>query len=52
MLNLDFFEDRPAKAMNCTVRCPKPVLQFPGKKVQLGFQVGRWPKNLFTEKVV
>jgi crotonobetainyl-CoA:carnitine CoA-transferase CaiB-like acyl-CoA transferase len=61
MLNPDFFEDRPAKAMNCTVRCLKPVLQFPGKKVQLGFQVGarangvdmpRWPGNLLTEKVV
>jgi CoA-transferase family III len=61
MLNPDFFEDRPAKAMNCTVRCLKSVLQFPGKKVQLGFQVGartngvdmpKWPGNLLTEKVV
>jgi hypothetical protein len=42
------------------VRCVKPVLQFPGGKVQLRFQVGtrtngvdaaRWPEDLLVEKV-
>jgi hypothetical protein len=60
LLDEEFFEDRDAKAMNCKVRCVKPVLQFPGGKVQLRFQVGtrtngvdaaRWPEDLLVEKV-
>ena len=61
ILNPEFFEDREAKAMKCKVKCVKPVLQFPGGKVQLRFQVGarangvdkpRWPDDLLDETVV
>jgi hypothetical protein len=60
VLNDEFFEDREARAMGCKVRCVKPVLQFPAKKVQPRFQVSartngvdeaRWPKDLLTDKV-
>jgi len=61
MLNPDFFEEREAKAMGCTVTCVKPVLQFPDKKVRPCFQVAarkngtdapKWPSDLLTDVVV
>lgn len=61
MLREEHFEDRDAKAMKCRVRCVKPVLQFPGRKVRPQFQVGtrtngvdqpRWPEDLLTEVIV
>ena len=61
ILKPEFFEDREAKAMGCTVTCVKPVLKFPGGKVKLYFQVAvrrngtdaaKWPENLLTDVVV
>ena len=60
VLDPEYFEDRKAEAMQCKIRCVKPVLQFPGKKVELRFQVGtrtngvdqaRWPEDLLIETV-
>lgn len=56
----EFFEEREAKYLGTTVRTVKPILEFPGEEVELGFQVGtrgngvdqpRWPEDLMTEVV-
>ena len=61
VLDPEYFEVRKAEAMQCNIRCVKPVLQFPSKKVELKFQVAtrtngidraRWPEDLLTETVV
>ena len=60
VLNPEYFEDRESKNLGKSVRTVKPVAQFPGGKVELGFNVGtrtngvdqpRWPKDLTVEVV-
>jgi hypothetical protein len=56
----EFFENRDAKNIGKKIRTVKPVSQFIGGKVELGFNVGtrtngvdqpRWPKDLSVEVV-
>lgn len=56
----EFYEDRKAENLGTKIRTVKPVLEFPGKEVELGFNIGtrgngadqpRWPENLLTEIV-
>ncbi|KAH6642898.1 CoA-transferase family III domain-containing protein [Boeremia exigua] len=60
VLRPEFFETRHSAAIGADVRCPKPIIQFPGGKVELKFNVGtrgngvdqpRWPADLMTEIV-
>lgn len=61
VLRRDFFETRRSGAIGRDVACVKPIVQYPGGKVELGFNVGtrgngvdapRWPADLMTEVVV
>ena len=61
VLDEDFFEEREAGVMGCRIRCVKPVLRFPGGKVQPRFQVSArtngvdrpwWPADLMVDQVV
>jgi hypothetical protein len=56
----EFFEDREVKNLGTIIRTVKPILVFPGREVELKFNVGtrgngvdqpRWPENLLTEVV-
>jgi len=58
IFNPDFFELRENKAIGFPIRTVKPILNFPGGIVELGYNVGsrgngvdeaRWPKDLLTE---
>jgi len=60
ILNPEWFETVESKAAGAKIRRVKPILQFPGKEVQLGFNVGtrtngvdqpRWPNDLMVEVV-
>ncbi|CZR63570.1 related to acyl-CoA transferases/carnitine dehydratase [Phialocephala subalpina] len=60
VLRDEWFETRESKAVGAEIRCVKPILQFPGGEVKLGFNVGtrtngvdnpRWPKDLLVEVV-
>ncbi|KAJ4407799.1 hypothetical protein N0V91_003769 [Didymella pomorum] len=60
VLRPDFFETRYSGAIGKDVLCPKPVIQYPGGKVELKYNVGtrgngvdqaRWPEDLMTEIV-
>jgi crotonobetainyl-CoA:carnitine CoA-transferase CaiB-like acyl-CoA transferase len=61
LLNLESFEVRESGAVGgLKIRCPKPVLKFPGGVVKPGYNVGtrgngvdepRWPEDLMTEVV-
>ncbi|KUJ08286.1 alpha-methylacyl-CoA racemase [Mollisia scopiformis] len=60
VLNPEWFHTIESKAAGAKIRCVKPILQFPGNKVQLGFNVGtrtngvdqpRWPHDLMVEIV-
>lgn len=55
-----FFEEREAKNLGTTIKTVRPILEFSGGEVELGFQVGtrgngvdqaRWPGDLMTEVV-
>lgn len=57
----EYFEVRKAENLGISIRTPKPILQFPQGKVELGFNVGTrtngidkpvWPEDLATEVVV
>lgn len=61
VLRPEFFEKRYSGAINTHIQCPKPVIQYPGGKVELKYNVGtrgngvdqaRWPADLMTEIVV
>jgi hypothetical protein len=58
VLRPEFFETRYSGAIGKGVSCPKPVIQYPGGKVELKYNVGtrgngvdqpRWPEDLMTE---
>lgn len=58
IFNPDFFELRENKAIGFPIRTVKPILDFPGGIVELGYNMGsrgngvdeaRWPKDLLTE---
>lgn len=60
LLKPEFFEARKAKLSGVTFISPKPILQFPGKTVDLRYDVGTrgngvdkplWPKDLNVEIV-
>jgi hypothetical protein len=60
VLSPEWFETIVSKAAKAKIHCVKPILQFPGNEVQLGFNVGtrtngidqpRWPEDLMTEVV-
>ncbi|KAH7086143.1 CoA-transferase family III domain-containing protein [Paraphoma chrysanthemicola] len=60
LLKPEFFEIRRAGAIGKDVKGVKPIVQYPGGKVKLGFNVGtrgngvdqpRWPADLMTEVV-
>lgn len=60
VLNPKFFETRHSGAIGKDIHCVKPIIQFPGKKVELRFNVGtrgngvdepKWPEDLMTEVV-
>lgn len=60
LYNLDFFEVRKSRALDLTLRVPKPVLRFPAGTVEPGYNVGTrgngfdqpyWPSDLSTEVV-
>jgi len=60
VMSPEWFERREVKNIGKEVRCVKPIAQFVGGKVQLGFQVGtrtngidqpRWPNDLTVEVV-
>ncbi|KAF2628901.1 CoA-transferase family III [Macroventuria anomochaeta] len=60
ILRPDFFEKRYSGAIGTDVLCPKPIIQYPGGKVELKYNVGtrgngvdqpRWPEDLMTEVV-
>ncbi|KAF1926295.1 CAIB/BAIF family enzyme [Didymella exigua CBS 183.55] len=61
VLRPEFFETRYSGAIGKDVSCPKPIIQFPGGKVELKFNVGtrgngvdqpKWPADLMTEIIV
>lgn len=54
------FHTLRSKQLKVDIKCPKPVLQFPGEEVELRYNVGtrtngvdqpRWPKDLTVEVV-
>ena len=56
----DFFEMRHSGAIGKDVKAVKPIVQYPGGKVELKYNVGtrgngvdqpRWPLDLMTEVV-
>ena len=60
VLNPKFFEKRHSGAIGKDVLCPKPIIQYPGGKVELKYNVGtrgngvdqpRWLEDLMTEVV-
>ncbi|KAF2127879.1 CoA-transferase family III [Dothidotthia symphoricarpi CBS 119687] len=60
LLKPEFFEKRYSGAIGVDVACTKPVIQYPGGKVKLKYNVGtrgngvdepRWPADLMTEVV-
>jgi hypothetical protein len=60
VLHPDFFERRYSGAIGKDVLCPKPIVQYPGGKVVLKYNIGthgngvdqpRWPEDLMVEIV-
>lgn len=60
LLKPAFFEKRYSGAIGKDVMCIKPIIQYPGGKVELKYNVGtrgngvdqpKWPENLMTEVV-
>ncbi|KAF3032665.1 hypothetical protein E8E12_004090 [Didymella heteroderae] len=60
VLRPEFFENRYSGAIGKDILCPKPIIQYPGGKVELKYNVGtrgngvdqpRWPEDLMTEVV-
>ncbi|KAF3040578.1 hypothetical protein E8E11_004069 [Didymella keratinophila] len=58
VLRPEFFETRYSGAIGKAVLCPKPIIQYPGGRVELKYNVGtrgngvdqpRWPEDLTTE---
>jgi hypothetical protein len=58
VLHPDFFERRYSGAICKDLLCPKPIIQYPGGKVVLKYNIGtrgngvdqpRWPEDLMTE---
>ena len=58
VLHPDFFERRYSGAIGKDVLCPKPIIQYPGGKVVLKYNIGtrrngvdqlRWLEDLMTE---
>ncbi|KAF9007381.1 CAIB/BAIF family enzyme [Cyathus striatus] len=56
----EFYEDRENKALGVKVRCLKPVLIFPERRVRTGYNVGArpngkdkavWPQDLMVEVI-
>ena len=61
IFNPEFFEIRHSGAIGKDVRCVKPIINYPQKKVVLKYNVGtrgngvdqaRWPENLMSEIVL
>lgn len=60
VLSAENFENRHSKAIGCTVRTPKTIIQWQDDKVEPGYNVGTrgngvdkpyWPKDLSVEIV-
>ncbi|KAJ9635543.1 hypothetical protein H2201_003201 [Coniosporium apollinis] len=60
VFNPKFFEDRDSKALGVKIRTVKPIINFDGGEIDLGFNVGtrgngkdqpRWPDDLLSEVV-
>lgn len=60
VLKPEFFETRHSGAIGKDISCVRPIIQYPGGKVALKYNVGtrgngvdqpRWPKDLMTEVV-
>jgi len=60
VFNPKFFEERESKAIDAKIKTVKPIVNYPGNEVQLGFNVGtrgngkdapKWPSDLMTEVV-
>ncbi|KAJ5634544.1 hypothetical protein N7528_002386 [Penicillium herquei] len=60
LFNPSFFETRESKALEVDIKMVKPVINFHGIAINLGYNVGtrgnghdeaRWPEDLITEEV-
>ncbi|KAJ5717849.1 hypothetical protein N7488_003495 [Penicillium malachiteum] len=60
LFNPSFFETRQSKALEVNIRMVKPVINFHGNVINLGYNVGtrgnghdkaRWPEDQITEEV-
>lgn len=60
IFNPKFFEDRDSKALGVKIRTVKPIIDFDGGEIVLGYNVGtrgngkdqpRWPDDLTSEIV-
>ncbi|KAJ5727224.1 hypothetical protein N7493_005044 [Penicillium malachiteum] len=60
LFNTSFFETQESKALGVDIKMVKPVINFHGNTIHLGYNVGtrgnghdeaRWPVDLMTEEI-